>query len=233
MTSTIQSIATNAQEAAKVASSAVEAADAANSTVAKLGKSSEEIRVVIKVITSIAVQTNLLALNGTIEAAPAGEAGKGFAAVASEVKELAKQTARATEEIGGKISAIQADVEAAIDAIGTVSGVMNQINGISVTIAAAVEEQRATTNEITRNAGEAASGANGISVNIGGLAQAADGTLLRAQESQKVERELSSIATQLGSLMRQCTIERNDRRYNMAVPVRLKASDVNGRVLEQ
>jgi methyl-accepting chemotaxis protein len=233
MTSTIQNIATNAQEAAKVASSAVEAADAANSTVAKLGQSSGEIGVVIKVITSIAEQTNLLALNATIEAARAGEAGKGFAVVANEVKELAKQTARATDEIGRKISAIQTDTKGAIEAIGTVSGVINQINSISATIAAAVEEQSATTNEMTRNAGEAASGANGISVNIGGLAQVADGTLLRAQESQKAAQELSSIATQLGSLMRQFTIERSDRQYNMAVPVKLKATDVNGRVLRQ
>jgi len=233
MTSTIQSIASNAQEAAKVASSAVEAADAANSAVAKLGQSSGEIGVVIKVITSIAEQTNLLALNATIEAARAGEAGKGFAVVANEVKELAKQTARATDEIGRKISAIQSDTKGAIEAIGTVSGVINQINSISATIAAAVEEQSATTNEMTRNAGEAASGANGISVNISGVAQAADGTLLRAQESQKAAQELSSIALQLGSLMRQFKIERSDRRFNMAVPVKLKATDVKGRVLEE
>jgi methyl-accepting chemotaxis protein len=195
MTTTIQSVASNAQ-------------DAANTTVAKLGQSSAAIGVVIKVITSIAEQTNLLALNATIEAARAGEAGKGFAVVANEVNELAKQTARATDEIGRKISAIQADAKGAIEAIGTVSGVINQINSISATIAAAVEEQSATTNEMTRNTGEAASGANGISVNIGGLAQAADGTLLRAQESQKAAQELSSIATQLGTLMRQFKIER-------------------------
>jgi methyl-accepting chemotaxis protein len=233
MTTTIQSIASNAQEAAKVASSAVEAADAANATVAKLGQSSGEIGVVSKVITSIAEQTNLLALNATIEAARAGEAGKGFAVVANEVKELAKQTARATDEIGRKISAIQADAKGAIEAIGTVSGVINQINSVSATIAAAVEEQSATTNQMTRNAGEAASGANGISVNIGGLAQAADGTLLRAQESQEAAQELSSIATQLGTLMRQFKIERSDRRYNMAVPLILTATNVTGRVLEQ
>jgi methyl-accepting chemotaxis protein len=233
MNTTIQSIASNAQEAAKVASSAVEAADAANTTVAKLGQSSREIGVVIKVITSIAEQTNLLALNATIEAARAGEAGKGFAVVANEVKELAKQTARATDEIGRKISAIQTDTKGAISAIGTVSGVIHQINSISATIAAAVEAQSATTNEMTRNAGEAAGGASGISANIGGVATAADGTLLRAQESQKAAQELSSIATQLGTLMRQFKIERGDRRYRMAVPVKLKATDVNGLVLEQ
>jgi len=233
MTSTIRSIATNAQEAAKVASSAVDAAQAANASVEKLGKSSAEIGEVTKVITSIAQQTNLLALNATIEAARAGEAGKGFAVVANEVKELAKQTAHATEDIGRKITAIQVDTKGAIQAIGTVSGVIHQINSISATIAAAVEEQSATTNEMTRNATEAATGAGNISVNIGGAAQAADGTLLRARESQEAAQELTSIATQLGSLMKQFKIERTDRRFKMALPVKLKAIDVKGFPVEQ
>jgi methyl-accepting chemotaxis protein len=233
MTLTIQSIASNANEAAKVAGSAVSAAQAANATVAKLGQSSAEIGVVIKDITSIAQQTNLLALNATIEAARAGEAGKGFAVVANEVKALARQTAKATEDISRKITAIQVDTKGAAAAIGTVSEVIYQIHNISATIAAAVEEQSATTNEMTRNVSEAASGAGDISVNIGGVAQAAEGTLSRAQESQKAAQELASIATQLSSLMQQFKVARRDQRIDISLPVSLTAIDVNGRPLEQ
>ena len=118
---------------------------------AKLGESSAEIGNVIKVITSIAQQTNLLALNATIEAARAGEAGKGFAVVANEVKELAKQTAKATEDISRKIEAIQEDTKGAVEAIAQIGKIINQINDIQNTIASAVEEQTATTGEISRN----------------------------------------------------------------------------------
>ena len=161
MTSTIQSIASNAHTAASIASKAVQTAQGANAIVAKLGASSAEIGEVIKVITSIAEQTNLLALNATIEAARAGEAGKGFAVVANEVKELAKQTAKATEDISRKITAIQTDTQGAVEAIGTIGGVISQINDISGTIATAVEEQSATTNEMTRNVADAAKGSGG------------------------------------------------------------------------
>jgi methyl-accepting chemotaxis protein len=130
MGASIKEIAKNATEAAKVATSAVKVAETTTATVSKLGESSTEIGQVIKVITSIAQQTNLLALNATIEAARAGEAGKGFAVVANEVKELAKETAKATEDISRKIEAIQTDTKAAVDAIATISDVINQINGL-------------------------------------------------------------------------------------------------------
>ncbi len=200
MNSSIREIAKNATESARVAGQAVSAADAANKTIGKLGDSSLEIGKVIKVITSIAEQTNLLALNATIEAARAGEAGKGFAVVANEVKELAKETAKATEDIGHKIEAIQADTRGAVDSIRQIGQVIAQINDISNTIASAVEEQTATANEMSRNVGEAAKGTAEIAQNITAVAQAAQNTTQGANNSQQAASELSRMATELQQL---------------------------------
>jgi len=203
MTSTVQSISSNAGEAAKIASDAVRTANSANTTVAKLGESSAEIGQVIKVITSIAQQTNLLALNATIEAARAGEAGKGFAVVANEVKELAKQTAKATEDISQKITAIQDDTKRAVESIGSITSVINQINDISGTIATAVEQQSATTNEMSRNVQEAAKGSGEISHNIQGVAVAAESTTRGAQDTLKAAQQLTQMASELRGLVEQ------------------------------
>jgi methyl-accepting chemotaxis protein len=197
MQASIREIAKNANEAARVAKNAVSVASQTNVTISKLGESSTEIGNVIKVITSIAQQTNLLALNATIEAARAGEAGKGFAVVANEVKELAKQTAKATEEIGQKIEAIQGDTKGAVKAIAEISGIINQINDISNSIASAVEEQTVTTNEISRSVAEAAKGTGDIAKNILGVAVAAKNTTQGASDTQKAAQELSRMAASL------------------------------------
>ena len=207
MSVSIREIARSAHESAKVATGAVKVAEETNGIVAKLGDSSTEIGHVIKVITSIAQQTNLLALNATIEAARAGEAGKGFAVVANEVKELAKQTAKATEDISRKIEAIQGDTKNAVGAIGQISAVIQQVNDISTTIAAAVEEQNATTNEMARNVSEAARASSEISKNIAGVAEAARSTAQGATASGNASQTLAETSGRLRQLVSQFKLE--------------------------
>ena len=203
MGASIKEIAKNTADATRVATTAVKSAEATNQTISKLGQSSAEIGQVIKVITSIAQQTNLLALNATIEAARAGEAGKGFAVVANEVKELAKETAKATEDISRKIEAIQTDTKGAVEAIGQIGTVIVQINDIQNTIASAVEEQSATTNEISRNLAEAARGSSEITKNVTGVAEAAHTTTAGATDTQKSAQSLERMAAELQGLIAQ------------------------------
>lgn len=202
MEATIREIASQAHQAARVAGDAVGLAESTGTLVNRLGESGSMIGGVVKTITSIAEQTNLLALNATIEAARAGEVGKGFAVVANEVKELAKETARATEDIGGKIAAIQQDTRLAIDAIRQIQATITRINEIQTSIASAVEEQSATTREIGRNVTEAAKGTSEIAASITGVADAAGNTSKRAQEASLDTESLRELSVRLEELVR-------------------------------
>jgi len=193
----IQEISVSTSEAARIAESAVVAARDTNATISQLGESSAEIGKVIKVITSIAQQTNLLALNATIEAARAGEAGKGFAVVANEVKELAKETANATEDISRKIEAIQQDTRRSVDAISSIGGIINKISDIQTTIASAIGQQSETTSEIGRSVNEAAKASVDISENIAGVASTASRTSEIARSTLSAAGELAKSATEL------------------------------------
>jgi methyl-accepting chemotaxis protein len=202
MDATIREIASQAHQAARVAGEAVGLAESTGTLVNRLGESGSMIGGVVKTITSIAEQTNLLALNATIEAARAGEVGKGFAVVANEVKELAKETARATEDIGGKIGAIQQDTRLAIEAIRQIQAIITRINEIQTSIASAVEEQSATTREIGRNVTEAAKGTDEIAANITSVAEAAGSTSKRAQEASLDTESLRELSVRLEELVR-------------------------------
>ncbi|GAA4969784.1 methyl-accepting chemotaxis protein [Kineococcus glutinatus] len=197
----IQEIARNTSEAAAVAGEAVQAMGATTDTVQRLAESSKEIGEVVKVITAIAEQTNLLALNATIEAARAGDAGKGFAVVASEVKDLAQETARATESISSRVHAIQADTQGAAEAITAVTGVIGQIDQYQTTIAAAVEEQTATTAEMSRGIADAAGGSEQIAANIDAVAAVARTTQESVAESERAVGELDAVASELRTLV--------------------------------
>lgn len=197
MTASIREIAHSTAEAARVAQQAADAAAAANGQISRLGLSSQEIGNVVKVITSIAEQTNLLALNATIEAARAGEAGKGFAVVAGEVGELARETARATDDIARRVEAIQADSQGAVSAIGQISSIVESINEFQSTIASAVEQQTATTNEMGRNVSDAAMGSEDIAGGIGTVAQAAHTTVSVMSSVGESIEELNRLSSEL------------------------------------
>jgi methyl-accepting chemotaxis protein len=201
MSVSITEIARNSTEAARVASNAVDVAGETTTTVSRLGDSSAEIGDVVKVITAIAEQTNLLALNATIEAARAGESGKGFAVVASEVKDLAQETARATGDIAARVASIQADTGAATEAIARVAGIIEQISSYQTTIASAVEEQTATTNEMTRSVQDAANGVSRIVGAVGDVAQAAAATAEGARVGRRSAAEMDGVATELSDLV--------------------------------
>jgi methyl-accepting chemotaxis protein len=197
MGASIREISQNATQAAQVAADAVAEARTTTDTIARLGASSEEIGAVVKTISTIAAQTHLLALNATIEAARAGEAGRGFAVVANEVKELAAGTARATEDIARRVETIQGDTSGAVAAIDRISAVIASINDFQLTIASAVEEQTATTSEMSRSVQEAAGGSTEIAATITGVATAANSTTLALGQTRMTVDELAQMASDL------------------------------------
>jgi methyl-accepting chemotaxis protein len=194
MGASISEISSNATNAVGIAAEAVAQADAANRSVAQLGTSSEQIGEIVKVITSIAEQTNLLALNATIEAARAGESGKGFAVVATEVKELAQSTAKATEDIVSRVGGLQADAASAAEAVRDISALIRGISDNQTTIAGAVEEQTATTAEMSRSVSEAAKGTEEISTNVTALATTAATTAETAEHAGVAADRLAALA---------------------------------------
>lgn len=203
MSASVREIALSATDAANVAREAVSITDETTTTITQLGDSSSAIASVVDIIKSIAEQTNLLALNATIEAARAGETGRGFAVVANEVKNLAQETARATNDIRDKIDAIRNDSDASVAAIGHIGDVIRRIDAISSTIAAAVEEQAATTDEIVRSLDDATRGTSQITDTMANVATAADHSAEAANHTRSAAQELLTMAHGLSDLVNQ------------------------------
>jgi len=201
MSASIAEISRSAAQATRIAERGVHASAAATATIARLGSTSDEVQSVVKLVTEIAQQTNLLALNATIEAARAGEAGKGFAVVAGEVKELAQQTATATESIARQVQAIRAGSDEAAQAVSKIGVVVAEINDTQLTIASAIEQQTATTSEMSRNVGETAVGAAEIATNISNVAQTADQTSAAANSTKVTASDLNRASNDLRELV--------------------------------
>lgn len=201
MVASIKEISNNTAKGSDKSSQSLQKAQDANILMTKLGDQSEQIGSVVKTINAIAQQTNLLALNATIEAARAGEAGKGFAVVANEVKELAKETAKATDDITKKISDIQQNTGNAVHAIADITSTIEDLNSISSSIASAVEEQSATTDEVSRIVNDSNTAVNGISENIRNVSDGARESAHGASELQKASSELSALASNLTELV--------------------------------
>ncbi|MBK6879858.1 MAG: hypothetical protein IPN65_09200 [Elusimicrobia bacterium] len=197
LATSVEDVAHNAHEAARVATEAVRIAEATTRTVTRLGESSGDIGQIIQVIDRIAEQTNLLALNATIEAARAGEAGKGFGVVAGEVKDLAKETAKATEEIRHKVETIQGDTTSAVKAIEAIGDIIKKINTYQGNIAGAMEEQSAITKEIGVSAAETARSSSQIAQSITGVAQMARNTFAQTEDTQVTQKEIQDHIDQL------------------------------------
>lgn len=210
MSSSIKAISHSTVDAEKVAQEAVTLSQDTDCTMKKLAESSSGIGSVVKVITSIAEQTNLLALNATIEAARAGEAGKGFAVVANEVKELAKETAQATQQIDSKIAEIQADTETAVDANNSISQIIDSICEIQASITIAVEKQSVTTQEITQSIAQTSSNTNAISKIINGVASKAKTNQAGVEKVNQASNDLAAMAVGLENLVARFRVENKD-----------------------
>jgi methyl-accepting chemotaxis protein len=207
LSASITEISARLNQSSTIVNGAVSQADQTNGKVRALADAAQKIGDVVRLISEIAGQTNLLALNATIEAARAGEAGKGFAVVASEVKALATQTARATEEIGDQVRAIQEATNSSAQAISTITGTISKVSEISTAIVAAVEEQGAATQEISRNVQQAAAGASEVSANINGVSSASQqtsaGSLQVLSAADELTRHGALLKTEVGEFLRQ------------------------------
>ena len=197
----IEEISRQVQEQSHKADEAARATDRSRARVRGLSEKAQEIGDVVSLITSIAEQTNLLALNATIEAARAGEAGKGFAVVASEVKNLANQTAKATEDIANRITGVQEETQTTVDAIEEIADQISKVANIAGTIAAAVEQQSAASQEIGRNAAEAAQRTQKVSTTIANVSESAENTGAAAVQMISTAKQLSEKATSLNTLV--------------------------------